>query len=222
MYNFYIMDGEKLIDYKPNTKHYASAIIRFTEKMDCLNGMSNEKFLSEYPDQFKQYLYLLIKFISKAFDSGKSYTEDEIKEWFYLISGVNDMVECLTPNEFMQMFPITKDYDGEKYEVKDYFYCTEYISHMDINKPIGQENGPEFLMEYWNWDINRYMCTWMVIVNRMHQTQGGRDITEEFFESQGVHFTTYHEEDGYMVNNVTSERHKILKPQKNLKKLFSV
>lgn len=68
MYNFYVMDGKKLIDYKPNKKHYASAIIRFSEKMGCLNEMSNEKFLSAYPDQFKQYLYLLIKFISNAFD----------------------------------------------------------------------------------------------------------------------------------------------------------
>ena len=222
MYNFYVMDGKKLIDYKPNKKHYASAIIRFSEKIGCLNEMSNEKFLSAYPDQFKQYLYLLIKFISNAFDSGESYTKEEIKEWFYLISGVNDMVECLTPNEFMQMFPIAKDYDGEKYEVKDYFYCIEYISQMDINKPIGQENGPEFLMEYWNWDINMYMCTWMGIVNRMHQAHGGRDITEEFFESQGVHFNTYYEEDGYMVDNVTGERHKVLKSQNRLKKLFSV
>ena len=41
MYNFYVMDGKKLIDYKPNKKHYAAAIIRFSEKMGCLNEMKN-------------------------------------------------------------------------------------------------------------------------------------------------------------------------------------
>ena len=31
MYNFYVLDGKKLIDYKPKREHYARALERITD-----------------------------------------------------------------------------------------------------------------------------------------------------------------------------------------------
>ena len=45
----------------------------------------------------------------------------------------------LTPEELVQMFPIKKEYDGERWGVKDYFYVREAIERLEPDKPIGTE-----------------------------------------------------------------------------------
>ncbi len=53
MYNFYVLDGKKLIDYKPKREHYARALERIT---DANGGYDLERLWQERPDQFKQIL----------------------------------------------------------------------------------------------------------------------------------------------------------------------
>ena len=133
---------------------------------------------------------------------------------------IYEMIGILTPREFMRIFPIEKEYDGAKYEWKDYFYCMNYINEFGIDNKIG-DKAPDFLMEYWNWDINLYMVHWMGVVNRISMINGGKDIFLEFMEEQGVasHFVSDGE---YMINTDTGEKFKIVKPKSNVKKLFSV
>ncbi len=222
MYNFYVMEGKKFIDYKPKKEHYARALNRLAEEIDSFACARYSELFQFYPDKARQYLYLNIKFVKHAFDFNKDYTAEEIRDWFVLIEGIGNMIGCLTPKEFMQIFPVEKDFDGEKYQCKDYFYTMEYISRLDSNKPIGKDNASEFLFEYQNWDINEYMSAWMGIVNRMHKLHGGRDITEEFFEENGLHIRTMKREGDFLVDDETGERFEIKKSENKLKKLFSV
>lgn len=144
-----------------------------------------------------------------------------IQYFWAFIESVSARIGCLTPQEFVRLFPITKEYDGEKYGMKDYFYTAQKIKAMP-DEPIGEENVSEFLFNYCNRDIEEYMVTWMGIVNRLHMLNGGRDITLEFFEDIGMPVHTFHEEAGYMVNDETGEQFKIKKSTKRARKLFSV
>ena len=95
-----------------------------------------------------------------------------------------------------------------------------YINEFGIDNKIG-DKAPDFLMEYWNWDINLYMVHWMGVVNRISMINGGKDIFLEFMEEQGV--TSHFVSDGeYMIDTDTGEKFKIVKPKSNVKKLFSV
>ncbi len=224
MYNFYVIEGRKLINYKASYEQYTRAFTRVEEELEQkAEGMSLEQLKRLSPELFVRSLYLFIKYVSVAYEKAKkSNLEEETIQYFWVfIESVSDRIGCLTPQEFVQLFPITKEYDGEKYGVKDYFYTIEKINAMP-DEPIGQENVSEFLFNYCNRDIDRYMIAWMGIVNRMHMLNGGRDIALEFFEDMGMTVHTYHEEAGYMVNDETGEQFKIKKSTRRARKLFSV
>lgn len=114
MYNFYVLDGKKLIDYKPKREHYARALERIT---DANGGYDLERLWQERPDQFKQILYLSIKFIEHVFDNNSDCSQQETQSWLFIVEFINQMVAKITPRQFMEIFPIAKDYDGEKYGV---------------------------------------------------------------------------------------------------------
>lgn len=75
---------------------------------------------------------------------------------------INDLIGQLSPREFSQIFPITKEYDGHKYGAKDYFSVTEYINSFGWDTMIG--NGFEFVMEYLNEDVQDLCVATMMVV----------------------------------------------------------
>lgn len=111
-------------------------------------------------------------------------TKKETEVLFKAISFVKNLVAFLTPNEFMQMFPVSKEYDGDRHEIKDYFYTMDYINGMDKNKPIG-EKALEFLIEYTNPDINIFNGMSVTTLSELRQYDGHLDMLEEFVASRG-------------------------------------
>ena len=221
-YNFYVLEGRKLIDYKPKAEHYARAVQRHVNKIEEM--FTTETFQDvkvKYPSEIDKTLFLLIKMLGKK--DGEINRNDEalVFRYFSTISLISNLVGLYTPREFMRLFPIQKDYDGEKFGCKDYFYCMERINDFGIDQPIG-DRAPEFLMDYWNWDINFYMVTWMNVVSAMHFIQTGGDMLLEFFEEQGIHPHIMVKDGDYMVDEETGERFKIQQPKNQLRKLFSV
>ncbi|MBS5799096.1 MAG: hypothetical protein KID02_04945 [Clostridiales bacterium] len=82
----------------------------------------------------------------------KPYTLQEAEQGKKLTCEVMKFMERVTPRELMQVFPIHKEYNGEKYGSKDYFYTREYLNQIDIDKPIG-DKLKEFLWNYCNWEL---------------------------------------------------------------------
>src|SRR5699024_950574 len=83
----------------------------------------------------------------------KSTNYDESYAEFQSISALKDIIAKLTPNEFMNMFPVEKDFKGYKYGIKDYYSSMKYVNTLELNKPIG-DNVLMFLGEYMNKDIH--------------------------------------------------------------------
>ena len=204
MLNFYVKEGKKLIDYKPKRIHYSRALKRLAESMVKYIDSSDTMFelKRKHEDDFFKMLYLSIKLC--GLEDYKILDGDEIEDEFQRIMIIEEMVGLMTPREFMRMFPIEKDYDGEKYQVKDYFYCIDYINEFGIDNHIGS-NASDFLMEYWNWDVNEYMVYCMGLVNRMYKLHGGRDVLLELFESHGITPHTFHSDGEYMIDDETGQ-----------------
>lgn len=221
MYNFYIIDGKKLIDYKPKGLHYANAIVRFTENNQVADNLSGQEFYQMHQEQAIKYSYLMIKLLPLSFNSGTSYTKEELDDYFNEVCLIEDLLGYMTPRELMQMFPVMKTYDGEKYETVDYFYTIQRAEELGMDVPLEEElNG--FLMDFHNNDIRKYMVAWMGIVGRKREAGGGKDIMVEIFEELGVKVHTMQKQGNFLVDTETNERFKINKPKNKLKKLFSV
>lgn len=170
-------------------------------------------------DEQDKLVYLMIKLIGKQRKSIKD--KSIVYEIFEQMHLLNGLIGRYTPREFMRLFPLTKEYDGEELCCKDYYYCMDYINKFGIDTPIGSR-ATEFLMEYQNWDITFYALAMMHVISEMSVIEKGSDPFVEILEEIGVHPKTMHQEGNFMVDDETGERHKIHKPKNPMRKLFSV
>ena len=72
---------------------------------------------------------------------------------FHLIDSIFCICGCLTLRNFMTTFPVDKEYDGERWGEKDYFYTMDVLKKMDLDKPIGRNELSELLWDYMNADL---------------------------------------------------------------------
>lgn len=101
---------------------------------------------------------------------------------FYVL--VFDICGLLTPREYMLVHPPTKEYQGDKYECKDYFSTMSILQKWDRDKPMGT-NFVEFLYEYYNQKSLVVAVQSMMATSEAHRKQTGRDILDDFAESLG-------------------------------------
>lgn len=90
-------------------------------------------------------------------------------------------MKYITPRQFMGWFPITKDYDGERFEMKDYYTTMEYIDENGIDKPIREPL--EFLWEYMNKDTRMFLINHTGTMSDIRKHKTGMGIMEEFLLS---------------------------------------
>lgn len=211
-YKFYAVDGKKLVDYKPKAEHYERAILRIMDKdMDLLHAR----------DKLAKYIFLNVKkFVLERHEKGH-YSYEQLNNRIQFMFVLTDLMSLLTPNEFVRMFPIIKEYDGELYGVKDYFSTIKEVQKYQQNKPIG-EKITEFLMEYYNWDIMEFEVLKLCTISDIRRMDGQLGILEQFAEDNGIYLQTFYQDGNEMVDSETGERFKIIKPKKKLKKLFTV
>lgn len=112
------------------------------------------------------------------------------QEQFNFISITKSMLAHYTMSELISAFPITKQYDGEKYDLKDYWTTkeaiTEYlIEHgLTYNDPLG-EDILELLYDYQNPLLSLFTVASMTAISKVNQFKGGIGLFEEFIASQG-------------------------------------
>lgn len=132
-----------------------------------------------------------------------------------LMVGITDCMDIktemgnLTYKEMMQMFPILKSYDGEKYECKDYFSTMEYLSNFNLNKEIGDNGVDDFLWEYYNYYLMNFSIKELLMLERIRKLNHQKGIFESFLEVVGlkdkIHTYTLDKDNGIMYDNETGE-----------------
>ncbi len=198
---------------KPNYSNmYISAFISTLQSSIDRNGLS-ESFEEIDFDTRKKSVFYGMKYINgidlDIFDHGS------LPNIFSLISSIKNMISTLTPREFQTIFPIDKEYDGEKYEMKDYFYTRRYIEKIGEDKPIG-EDALEFLWEYTNIDVMVFEVQTLSVMSAIRRAEGGKGLMEEYLEEQGVTTHTMTEDDKgnkFLTNNDTGEVQRVKKPK---------
>ncbi|WP_296560312.1 hypothetical protein [uncultured Acetobacterium sp.] len=98
----------------------------------------------------------------------------------------------LTPAELLTIFPVTKSYDGEKYQCKDYFSTMEALQAHGLHEPIrSPETASALLWDYMNYNVMMYQVHCMSVVSEIHTMDTGKGLMEQFFEDQGVKVGTF-------------------------------
>ena len=127
----------------------------------------------------QQLAFILIHYWTPVIEECNWETQ---KAW---VSMLDETLKQLTPLQFAQAFPITKEYNGHTWGSKDYYTVTDWIGeNVGWNNKI--PNGIEFLLEYLNINVQLTAVRIMNILGKFHQRQTGRDMLIDFLKSQGA------------------------------------
>lgn len=199
-------------DRKPTLEMYRRILA------DLIEVYSVDPILDDR-DGLKKFAYYVVQYVKliKTDDMDSA----ELHSLFQLIDATTQFMGCMTPVEFIQTFPAEKQYDGHKYESKDYFTTMDSLKEYPPNKMIG-EGIMKLLWDYHNWDIHRFESRKMCCISRIQRLNGEKDWFEQFFEDQGRPLTMYYEDGGRLVNSKTGEIIQTSKPKKRRPKYLSV
>jgi hypothetical protein len=148
----------------------------------------NSHLESADTDTIKKLVFYGIK---SMFNKPKPNSYDQANRDFAFISFINEAIGKLTSAQFMTIFPIDKEFDGEKWEMKDYFYTIDYINSIGMDSLIG-DNVTEFLWEYYNMSVRLYNVRSMSALSDMRRYQGKPSIMEEWANNNGIKTYTKH------------------------------
>lgn len=128
----------------------------------------------------------LVLYGVKAVNTSPMPNMDDTVEELEFMDKIQYYMGLLTPSEFVNLFPITKDYDGDKYELKDYFYTRDYIATLP-DEPIGDvDKVSEFLFEYHNREISKFAVKFLCVASQLQRLNGQPSIAELFAEKNGI------------------------------------
>lgn len=142
-------------------------------------------------------------------------TREEAGYNFHLVEVIKSLMANLTPVEFMNLFPARKDYDGHKYECKDYFSTMEYIKKLVPNNPIGAEID-NFLWDYMNTETHVFLVNVYGAVSDMRQLNGHPGLMEQWAQENGIKTYAMHTDDKgreYLLDRETGKTMKVKRPK---------
>lgn len=166
-------------------------MITKSERMESLytNALLNvlvsikEKGLVD--NYFKKVVFYGVKMVISMPINKKDISFEEAQKLFDSICFIKTYMSTLTPSQFINIFPIDKVYDGEKWECKDYFYTMNYLNTLDKNSPIGDKID-ELLWEYVNSDVRRFNMACFLTVDVLRAFDGKCSMMEEWADANGI------------------------------------
>lgn len=143
---------------------YSAAYQRFIQK----NQVDTIKIWPE--DKIKQYVFLGIKAYGVEYARRKKRPGIQgITTRYVELSAIMQSIGMITPKQLQQMFPISKEYDGDKYDMKDYYYTLHALEKAGMDKPIGTEmEAAHLLWDYQNTEISFFLMAYMRCIEDMH------------------------------------------------------
>ena len=169
------------------------------------------KYLVAHQDdrqKLKQAIYYGIKYINSMQDTKP---KDLVIPRMQLIYSIEKFIEQITPAEFMEIFPIQKTYDGEKYQCKDYFYTVNEINKLEINEPIG-DKAISLFWDYVNNEISLFLVALLGNADDVLKLEGKKGIWEQWCDDNDITtYTQYEDSAGcsFLQNNTTGETVKV-------------
>lgn len=200
-------------------RQYNNAIIQAMEKN---KGVEVADYQQE---DLMKIAFAGIKFICSLRDlrrenekmkTGYSRTLNESKSMFQVMDAIYMICGHLKLKNFVTTFPIKKDFDGDKWECKDYFSTMEVLSGMDWDKPIGEKRLKELLYDYQNDDLRHAYIEYTCAMSAIYRSQTGKGIMETWCEDNGIDTYTKIEGKNIMKNNQTGEIVKLGKKSSHL------
>lgn len=113
-------------------------------------------------------------------------TYEQVSNDFNFLECVKTLMKQLTPRKIMSIFPISKEYDGEKWDCKDYYFTVEKLKDFQLDIPLGDERLEEFLWCYWNEDLFAFDFVSISIISNRYKIQTGGHLPMQRLQYRGI------------------------------------
>ncbi len=116
-----------------------------------------------------------------------NYTREQLEGLHTISCGMSELMAAITPADLMTIFPINKTYDGERYQMKDYFSAMEAVNAHGLHEPFKTaDKARSLLWEYWNRDIMEYQVKVMSIISAFNQFETGESLLERWIREKDI------------------------------------
>lgn len=106
---------------------------------------------------------------------------------FQRMGKIIEIIGRFTPTQLEHIFPIKKIFDGEKYEMKDYFYTKDLLRQLPQDKAIAETTEVlTLLWDYMNKDLSKFLVRYMSAVDDLRACNGEKSVMQEFCEDNGI------------------------------------
>lgn len=109
----------------------------------------------------------------------------QLQRYFQIAELSKSALSLLSYKEIQQAFPIDKEYDGERWETKDYFYTIDVVNQYSPDERI-LNNIDELLWDYMNVQLFEFQINLMSIMSGINRFMGKKGIMEQFCEEVGI------------------------------------
>lgn len=147
---------------------YTKALWRFTDAHGGTDGVSKLD-----RDDLVRYIFLAVRTYGK--ENKAEYCHTGIKDCrevdyrYKTLKRALEAVGRLTPVELMQMYPVSKEYKGEKWNQKDYFFTMRELRKLPAGQPIGDaQDAAALLWDYQNRDLELLFLQWKNVLDDMY------------------------------------------------------
>lgn len=106
----------------------------------------------------------------------------QIEKEYSDMSNIIQAAAELTPQEFLTVFSITKEYDGNRYGTKDYFYTAEALKTFDMDRKIG-ERIIEFFEEFYGTHVFEFWFNYFSCINDYSVHCGIKEPADSYFKT---------------------------------------
>jgi hypothetical protein len=167
-------------------------LLEYDEFKIYLNAFTNTINARKEDEQDKQLIARNIFYGVRLFNGlSPAIDHKEAVDNFQFANAIRVIMGLVTPKEFMNIFPIKKDFQGNKWGTKDYFYTRDYMNNLAQDKPIG-ENITEVTYEYQNDDVFNFVIGIMTTISSIRRFEGKATLGEEWASMNGIPTYTKH------------------------------
>jgi hypothetical protein len=119
-------------------------------------------------------------------------TIEQLQYKFDSMQQVKIYFSVFTYRDFMNLFPIRKEYDGDKTGCRDYYSTIKYLKQYNLDEKIGN-NVDHLIFEYVNDDIEKFCFRDMECVSDLMEATTGQSLGAKWAEDMGIPMMTMHE-----------------------------
>lgn len=109
----------------------------------------------------------------------------QIEKEYKDMSNIIQAAAQLTPRDFMNIFPISKEYDGERYGTKDYFYTKEALKAFPMNEKIG-DRIILFFEKYYGDHVFLFWVNYFCCMDDYSNYCGVKEPVDNYFKRVGA------------------------------------